>query len=125
MYSNLNDKFLSYYDYDNAQVRNLSGFNDTPFKTVNSEMLSIAKENLSNFCFFGITECWEESVRKFLSIYDPMLDIDLILATNIEKLKSTDPNKQITETELQIAYDLNRYDLELYVYAFNLFKKNL
>jgi hypothetical protein len=107
------------YIHDNLQTRMLSGVPE-PFGEVTDEMLEQAKHNLSEeLACFGLTERFDES----LVLAKRRLGFRSILYTASGRVNTSRPRgKQVPKGLLEAAEACNRYDIELYRYATQLFE---
>jgi hypothetical protein len=105
------------YLHDNLQTRMLCGLPE-PFGEVTDAMLEQAKRSLRDgLAFVGITERFDESVV----IAKRRLGLSTILSTP-ERVNPERPRRESVPGELaQAAERANRYDIELYRYACELF----
>jgi hypothetical protein len=114
------------YLHDNLQTRMLSGL-VRPFRKVNSKMLDRAKENLrEELACFGLTERFDES----LVLAKRRLGLRSILYSQGHdpsrrkggRVNTARPRGDAVPAELrETAERANRYDIELYRYALELF----
>ena len=106
------------YIHDNLQTRMLSGLPE-PFGEVTDGMLKQAKGNLRDgLIFFGLTERFAESVV----LAKQRLGLRSILYKTEGRRNSARPRGQDVPEELREAAErCNRYDIELYRYAQELF----
>jgi hypothetical protein len=115
----LDDALAGGYVHDNLHTRMLS---DTlePFGEVNGEMLEQAKRNLRDrVVFFGLTERFDES----LALARGRLGLRTVLYRTSGRVNTSRPRGEDVPAELREAADrLNRYDIELYRYAEELFE---
>jgi Sulfotransferase family len=118
------------YIHDNVHTRMLSGLAE-PFGTVDDEMLEQAKRNLKDeFAFFGLTERLDESLvlakrrlgfRSILHRTGSASDARLRTRAG-GRVNTTRPRGDKVSSELvRAAEACNRYDIELYRYAEELF----
>jgi hypothetical protein len=114
----LDDALQGGYLHDNLHTRMLSGLPE-PFGEVTEAMLEQAKHNLSDgLAFFGLTERFDES----LVLAKQRLGLRTILLRTSGRVNSSRPRGDEVPTELrQSAERCNRYDIELYRYAKELF----
>jgi hypothetical protein len=107
------------YIHDNVQTRMLSGLAE-PFGEVDQEMLERAKDNLrEELVFFGLTERFDES----LVLAKRRLGFRSILyktsgRVNVNRARGDEVPAELREA----AQACNRYDIELYRYAEQLFE---
>jgi hypothetical protein len=106
------------YTHDNLQTRMLSG-DPEPFGEVTEEMLERAKQNLrEELVFFGLTERFDES----LVLAKRRLGLGAILHRSDKRVSDTRPRGDAIPGGLvEAAERSNRYDIELYRYACQLF----
>jgi Sulfotransferase family len=118
----LDDALAAGYVHDNLQTRMLCG-DPAPFGEVTEEMLEQAKANLStNLAFFGLTERFDES----LVLAKRKLGLRVILYRSSGRVNSDRPRgKQVPDELRREAEHANRYDIELYRYAKELFEREL
>jgi hypothetical protein len=114
----LEDALAGGYLHDNLQTRMLSG-QPEPFGEVDDEMLEQAKRNLSDgLAFFGLTERFDES----LVLAGQRLGLRTILYRTSGRVNAARPRgKEVPAELLEAARDCNRYDIELYRHAVELF----
>jgi hypothetical protein len=107
------------YLYDNLQTRMLSGLPE-PFGEVDEAMLEQAKQNLrEGLAFFGLTERFDES----LVLAKQRLGLRNILYTSSDRVNASRPRgDEVPEEVRRAAERCNRYDIELYRYAEQLFE---
>jgi hypothetical protein len=112
------------YIHDNLHTRMLSGAPE-PFGEVTEQMLEDAKRNLGEeFVFFGITERFDES----LVLAKRRLGLKSILyrssgsSSSAGRVNASRPRgAEVPPDLMQAAERCNRYDIELYRYAQDLF----
>ncbi len=99
--------------YGEGQIRQLAGYlwQDDPGNLHISDLLSIAKHNLSRFKFIGMTELFPESVKLFLQLMG-VSEIKNIPYEN--KGKNTDP---IAPEIIQSIEEITQPEHEFYHYA--------
>jgi hypothetical protein len=120
----LEDMLEGGYIHDNLHTRMLSGLPE-PFDAVTEEMLEQAKRNLrEELVFFGLTERFDES----LVLAKQRLGLRSILygptgkgASSGRVSASRPRGEQVPEELAAAAERCNRYDIELYRYAEELF----
>jgi Galactose-3-O-sulfotransferase len=114
----LQDMLDGGYVHDNLQTRMLSG-DPEPFGEVTEEMLERAKRNLrTELVFLGLTERFDES----LVLAKRRRDLRAILYRSDERVNATRPRGDAIPGELvKAAERCNRYDVELYRHACELF----
>jgi hypothetical protein len=114
----LEDALAGGYLHDNLQTRMLSGLPE-PFGEVDDEMLAQAKHNLRDgLAFFGLTERFDES----LVLAKQRLGLRSILYSSSARVNTSRPRGDEVPVELRRAAErCNRYDIELYRYAEQLF----
>jgi hypothetical protein len=116
----LDDLLETGYIHDNLHTRMLSGLPE-PFGEVTDAMLEQAKGNLRDgLIFFGLTERFDESVV----LAKQRLGFRSILYKTHGRLNSARPRGQDVPEKLREAAErCNRYDIELYRYAQELFDR--
>jgi hypothetical protein len=114
----LEDALAGGYLHDNLHTRMLSGLPE-PFGEVDEAMLEQAKHNLrEGLAFFGLTERFDES----LVLAKQRLGLRSILYRSSGRVNTARPRGAEIPAELrQTAERCNRYDIELYRYAEQLF----
>jgi hypothetical protein len=117
--ASLDDAIERGYIHDNLQTRMLCGLPD-PFGEVDDEMLEQAKANLRDgLVFFGLTERFDES----LVLAKRRLGFSRILYRSSSRVNATRPRGRDVPAGLRAAAERsNRYDIELYRYAQELFE---
>ena len=115
----LDDMLECGYVHDNLHTRMLSGLCE-PFDEVTDAMLEQAKGNLRDgLVFFGLTERFDES----LVIAEQRLSLSPILYKAPRRVNKTRPRRsEIPAEYVRSAERSNRYDIELYRYACELFE---
>jgi hypothetical protein len=115
----VDDMLEAGYIHDNLHTRMLSG-DPEPFGEVTEKMLERAKENLrEELVFFGLTERFDES----LVLARRRLGFRAILYRSEARVNDNRPRGDTVPDELvQAAERCNRYDIELYRYAKELFE---
>jgi hypothetical protein len=119
------------YLHDNVQTRMLSGLTE-PFGDVTDEMLEQAKHNLrEELAFFGLTERFDESLvlaqrrlgfRSILYRSPAGTRSDRSARRATGRVSTTRPRgDEVPEDLAEAAEACNRYDIELYRYAEELF----
>ncbi len=107
------------YQFDNLQTRFVAG--DLLSKADDS-MLEIALQNLqANNFYFGITERFEESLKKMSKKFNWKIK-------NNPMIRFNNPRKQINELSITTISNIkkkNNIDFELYVNAIKIFDYNL
>jgi Sulfotransferase family len=118
----LEDALAGGYVHDNLHTRMLCG-DPEPFGEVTEEMLERAKRNLSeDLVFFGLTERFDES----LVMAKRQLGLEGILYRSSGRVNPARPRGKEIPAELRrTAERCNRYDIELYRYAQELFEEAL
>jgi hypothetical protein len=118
----LDDALAAGYVHDNLHTRMLCG-DPEPFGEVTEEMLEAAKRNLrEELVFFGLTERFDES----LVLAKRRLGLRGILYRSSGRVNPGRPRGDQVPAELRRAAErCNRYDIELYRYAQELFEKEL
>ena len=107
------------YVHDNLQTRMLSGLTE-PFDEVDDDMLERAKHNLSEeLAFFGLTERFDES----LVLAKQRLGLRTILYRSSRVNTGRPRGNDIPADLREAAERCNRYDMELYAFAQELFEK--
>jgi hypothetical protein len=114
----LDDALEGGYVHDNLHTRMLCD-DPEPFGEVTEEMLMEAKRNLrSELVFFGLTERFDES----LVLAKQRLGLRTILYRSTARVNAARPRGDEIPKELRrMAERCNRYDIELYRYAVELF----
>jgi FkbM family methyltransferase len=92
------------------------------FNLSDKELLDIAKQNLEQFCFIGITERFEESLKLLCHTFNWSVTSE-IQSTNVNNDRVA--REKLSEEDMSILKKLNEADFELYEYAKNIFEKNL
>jgi hypothetical protein len=114
------------YVHDNLQTRMLSGLPE-PFGEVTDEMLEKAKRNLSEeFVFFGLVERFDESLllaKRRLGLGSVFYKASGSGASSGRVNTGRPRGDEIPKKLLRAAEDCNRYDIELYRYAKELFNE--
>jgi hypothetical protein len=106
------------YLHDNVQTRMLSGL-AAPFGEVTDAMLEQAKANLRSLDFFGLTERLDES----LVLAKRRLGLRTLLHRSSGRVNEARPRGgDVTDDDRRAAEACNRYDLELYAHAKELFE---
>ncbi len=121
-------------EYENDMVKRLSGLappngydlqalnQRLPYATTNHEHLALAKENLTRLTTFGITEQFEASITLFNAIFG-WQGLPEKQVNHRHKLAADRPRQSDLQTDvLDMIYEYNQLDLELYEYALSLFK---
>jgi hypothetical protein len=118
----LDDALAAGYVHDNLHTRMLCG-DPEPFGEVTEEMLAAAKRNLSEeLVVFGLTERFDES----LVLAKRRLDLRAILYRSSGRVNPERPRGDEVPAELRrTAESANRYDIELYRHAKELFESEL
>jgi hypothetical protein len=125
----LDDMLEGGYLHDNVQTRMLSGL-PQPFGEVDEEMLEQAKHNLRDeLTCFGLTERFDESLvlaKRRLGLrnilYRPFVATSRSGRRATGRVNAERPRGDELPSELlQAAETCNRYDIELYRYAEQLF----
>lgn len=100
-------------EFDNAQVRQISGIQGVKCGQCTPAMLEKAKENLDKYYpIFGITEKFNES----LVLLKKYFDFPAPYYTSLNKSKSKEPVKASDET-VQAIKESNYLDMQFYEYA--------
>jgi hypothetical protein len=115
----LDDALADGYVHDNLHTRMLSG-QPEPFGEVDDAMLEQAKRNLrEELIFFGLTERFDES----LVLAKRRLGLRSVLYRSSSRVNTSRPRGDEVPADLRrAAARCNRYDLELYRYAQELFE---
>jgi hypothetical protein len=118
----LDDALAAGYVHDNLHTRMLCG-DPEPFGEVTEEMLEAAKRNLrEDLAFFGLTERFDES----LVLAKRRLGLRSILYRSSGRVNPARPRGGAVPAELRRSAERsNRYDIELYRYARELFETRL
>lgn len=118
-------KAKNWHDLDNGQVRRLCGseneVHQVPIGECTENMLTKAKENLKNCLSVGIMEEFDKSILLFsksLGWHDISYSIKNAAPVN------HDTNNDESEA-IKLITDINRFDIELYEYANELFNTQL
>jgi hypothetical protein len=114
----IDDMVAAGYIHDNLQTRMLCG-DPEPFGEVTGEMLEAAKRNLRDeLVFFGLTERFDES----LVLAKRRLGLRGILYRSSRRVNPARPREDEIPAGLRHAAErCNRYDIELYRHAQELF----
>jgi len=109
-------------EMDNGQTRRLAGAMSLPCGQVSSKTLEQAKANLtSKFAVVGLTERFDESQILLHRAFDWPL-----FRFSARNIGSNRPQRiEVSEEVLKEIEICNRFDLELYRFAFELFEKNV
>src|SRR5215208_5698272 len=120
--STLDDALAAGYIHDNLHTRMLCG-DPEPFGEVTEEMLAQAKRNLAEeLVFFGLTERFDES----LVLAKRRLGLKAILYRSSGRVNPERPRGDQIPAEVRRAAErCNRYDIELYRHAKDLFEQAL
>jgi Sulfotransferase family len=120
--ASLDDALARGYVHDNLHTRMLCG-DPEPFDEVTEEMLGEAKRNLrQELVFFGLTERFDES----LVVAKRRLGLRGTLYRSSGRVNAARPRGDEIPAELRrTAERCNRYDIELYRYAQELFEEAL
>ena len=120
--STLDDALAAGYIHDNLHTRMLCG-DPEPFGEVTEEMLAQAKRNLAEeLVFFGLTERFDES----LVLAKRRLGLKAILYRSSGRVNPERPRGDEIPAEVRRAAErCNRYDIELYRHAKELFEREL
>jgi hypothetical protein len=103
------------YLQDNLQTRMLSDSQE-PFGVVTEQMLDAAKRNLrEKFVFFGLAERLEESLVL------ARMRLDVGAAVYRQELSRLRAPSDVPAETVELAREINRYDMELYDFAQELF----
>ncbi|KQO31332.1 hypothetical protein ASF10_22095 [Flavobacterium sp. Leaf82] len=106
-------------EFDNGQVRQISGFKDVKYGKCDSLMLEKAIENLEkHFPVFGLTEKFDESLMLFQKYFNFKSPYYTVL--NESLIKNPSPPSQET---IKYITDSNYLDVQFYEYALEKFKK--
>jgi sulfotransferase famil protein len=106
-------------EMDNGQTRRLAGAMSLPIGRVTEATLARAKTNLSRFAVVGLTERFEESLVLLQRAFKWRLD--RLPARNVG---SNRPRRtEVGAEALKAIEDRNRFDLELYGFACELFER--
>ncbi|MDF2455802.1 MAG: hypothetical protein K0R51_1795 [Cytophagaceae bacterium] len=119
LYDFLDGKYMK--NYDNGQVRFLSGSIDKEFGTINETDLELAKHNLDHLITaFGITERFDESILHFSEILNWKTPLYTKINANKNKGYSSEHYELDAKTLAKIN-ECNYYDEQLYQYALEKF----
>jgi Sulfotransferase family len=110
-------------EFDNGQVRLLSGRYDVPYGTCSRDMLEQAKANVTgSFAVVGLTERFDESV----ALMKKRLVWKSLPYYKRENVNRTKPSQhQAEERVLSLIRSHNAYDLEFYSWAKSRFEETL
>ena len=118
-------------DNDNGQTRALAGVNcdlafdsdkNIGFGGCTESVYEAAIENLNNFAVVGLQEHFDESLilmKRALGWETP----PVYISQNVSDSKPE--NDEVTDVDIEIFKNLNKYDLRLYEYAKNLFENRV
>jgi hypothetical protein len=108
--------------FGNKQVRFLSkdSLHDTK---VTPDDLALAKERLTELAFFGLTERFDDSLKLLSHTFDfgPIVDFE----TRNVSPRRTDRLAGLSQENLDVLAEVNRFDLELYEFGKALFAERL
>lgn len=110
-------------ELDNHMVRMLAGqeYVNVPFGAVTGSMLAMARRNLEGFAAVGITERFDESLDLYRRTFGwRRMSTQRINAT-AKRLNATDCD----DRTLALLHAHNTFDLDLYIFACDLFGKQL
>jgi hypothetical protein len=110
---------------DNGMTRFISGKDreDVEYGKCSPEMLGLAKTNLERyFIAFGLTEYYDETLILFKKILE-WQKFPFYQRKNVNHQKPANPGISSREHEVLLKY--NRYDIELYEYARQLFEERI
>eukprot|EP00511_Aplanochytrium_stocchinoi_P001584 CAMPEP_0204824418 /NCGR_PEP_ID=MMETSP1346-20131115/2448_1 /ASSEMBLY_ACC=CAM_ASM_000771 /TAXON_ID=215587 /ORGANISM="Aplanochytrium stocchinoi, Strain GSBS06" /LENGTH=213 /DNA_ID=CAMNT_0051951567 /DNA_START=222 /DNA_END=860 /DNA_ORIENTATION=- len=106
----------------NLHVKYLTGQHVNPGNNYDSsrqDLLELAKERLEKMAWFGILEHFQESMQLFSYVFGA----DLVRYTPVSNANSY--NKTISEEAKLVLAEMNDLDIELYKFAYELFKKRM
>lgn len=106
-------------EMDNGQTRRLAGGMNLPYGRVSSSMLERAKSNLAAFAAVGLTERFEESLILFRQAFGWVLHP--FTARNVADNRPR--RTELGAEPLEAIAHCNRFDLELYRFASDLFEE--
>jgi hypothetical protein len=106
---------------DNAQVNMLSGLPVKHASLRPKDAYEISKMRLIEFAFFGFQEHYDESVKLFFDTFD-LEKIDY-KPLNVAPTKSG--SNEIEKKAVELVEEKNEYDIKLYNFAVELFKKRV
>jgi hypothetical protein len=112
---------LSPVETTNFQTCSLLGFRVANSCKDSGERLAIAKMRLHEFDFFGIQECFQESMRLLCHLFG----WELKKYDSFFIAPAKDPEFSVDESEIEIIRERNQLDMELYQYAVQEFKKRV
>ncbi|MEM7770070.1 MAG: sulfotransferase family 2 domain-containing protein [Cyanobacteria bacterium P01_A01_bin.37] len=106
---------LGCLDADNDQTRRIAGPISDQFKfgECTTELLDIAKQNLSQFLFVGITERFDESLIALRH----SIGIDRVLYASFNKNSRKPKQTEIDASDLDVITAHSQLDIELYQYG--------
>lgn len=106
-------------DIDNGQIRMLLNSRN-PIGKIGKAQLETAKKNLDQHFIFGILERWEDSINHFKK------ELQWLEIPKYE-IKNASGKKEysLTDDVIQQVREQNKYDIELYEYAIELFNKRV
>lgn len=125
---NLQTRFLSGFEF-NEQLK--GAWDESYFFNVDSDyyrakcttaMLELAKHNLKENCYFGLTERFEESVLMFRQRLGWNWKNIWYIKTNIGTNR---PDKEVDSDVLECLQKANELDIELYRYAKQKFEEQI
>ncbi len=100
----------------NGQVRTLSGLREGE---VTSQVLKLAKENLKNFYFVGLTEKFDESLIMLGNLLG-WKEFYYGKPLNVAPFK-----EDLDKDTISIIVEMNKYDIELYEWARKIFEEEI
>jgi hypothetical protein len=106
-------------EMDNGQTRRLAGEMNLPCGRVTPGMLDRAKAHLARFAVVGLTERFEETLILLQRAFN--WSLHRVSARNIGENRP--PRTEVGEEALKAIEDRNRFDLELYRFACDLFER--
>jgi len=110
----------TYLCIDNLMCKMLSGLNpDDPLVSIEEHLYS-AKMNIKECAFFGLTELFDESLAMLADKFGWMF---VAKPQRFNSATKATTLKSIPEDKLEIIKEHNTADMELYVYANQLFEK--
>lgn len=109
-------------ELNNGQTRYLIGNSGYDFKELNSDSVEIAKSFVDKIVFVGIQEEIESSVKLLAKLIN-IETLENIPRVNDAVTRDGIKREQISQNELDLINENNKYDLEVYQYAYKKFKE--